>query len=287
MLFTRPLGPPAITRGLGTAQLFALLAASAMVALGSHVLPVFVGVVVASWSGYLLARPVSGWRLPVAPALVLVLVPAYWLLATIAGPVGLWTRELHVVPLSPAAESILAAAMLLASWSTAGLWPLHRQLPGALVGVVGALLLIHIAVPLAPGGLAQWRPLIVPVLIVGLWHAAAYSRWPLVAVGSAVLGIVSPVRAGVIGAWWLLGAALVSEVAAMAPMSLTRVRVAQVVAWVSAAWGGLLVLEAGLGGEVVYTAMASVGLALIVAAGDPPRAPGDHGDERGGSIEAI
>ncbi|HEY7481729.1 MAG TPA: hypothetical protein VH680_14540 [Gemmatimonadales bacterium] len=265
-LFTQPLGPPAVSRGPATVQLLALLAAGATAALGPHVLPVFVGVLVAVWSGYRLVRPMSGRRLPVALTLVLVLAPAYWLLATIAGPIGLWIGELHLVPLSPAAESLLAAAMLLSAWNTAGLWPLHRQLPGVLVGVVGALLLVRVALPLTPAGLEQWRPLMVPVLVVGSWHAAAHGRWPLVAVGSAFQGIVSPAQMGMIGAWWLLGAALVLEVAAMAASPLAGVRVAPILAWVSAAWGGLLVLEAGLRGEVVYTAVGTLGLALLIVA---------------------
>jgi hypothetical protein len=287
LLFTEPLGPPAVARGPATVQLLALLAAGATAALGPHVLPVSVGVLVAVWSGYRLVRPVSGRRLPVAPALVLVLVPAYWLLATIAGPIGLRIGELHLVPLSPAAESLLAAAMLLSAWSTAGLWPLHRQLPGVLVAVVGGLLLLRVALPLTPAGLEQWRPLMVPILIVGLWHAASHGRWPLVAVGGAFLGMVSPARTGATGACWLGAAALVLEVAAMMAMPAARARAAEIVAWLSATWGGLLVLQAGLRGEVVYTAVGTVGLAVIVAAGDHRHAHAQRAGRSEGSIDTI
>jgi hypothetical protein len=224
----------------------------------------------------------------VAPALVLVLVPGYWLLATIAGPVGLRIGELPLGPLSPAAESLLAAAMLLSGWTTAGLWPLHRQMPGVLVGVVGALLLVRVALPLTPAGLEQWRPLVVPVLVVGLWHAAAHGRWPLVAVGGAFVGLVSPGQTGWMGAWLLAGAALVLEIAAMAAKSLPRARAAELVAWLSATWGGLLVLEAGLRGEVVYTAVGTVGLALLILPLRRPTASVRHpgrSEESAGSCE--
>jgi hypothetical protein len=286
-MFTEPLRPPSATRDGVTVQLLAAIAAGAAATLGPHVALVFLGVIVAVWSGYWLAGPATGRRAPIAPVLSLVLVPAYWLLATIAGPVGLRTGVLHLVPLSPAAESLVAAALLLAGWSTAGLWPLHRQLPGALVGPVGALLLVRIALPLAPGGIEQWRPLVVPVLVVGVWHAAARARWPLLAVGGAFLGVVSPAQVGIIGAGGLLGSALLLEVAGMAVTPLAAVRLAHVAAWVAGAGGGLLVLEAGLHGEVVYTALGAAGVALlIVPPVRRPTAPVRHPERSEGSIKA-
>jgi hypothetical protein len=45
-----------------------------------------------------------------------------------------------------------------------------------------------------------------------------------------------------------------------------------VAAWVSAAWGALLVLEGGLRGEVVYTALGAAGLALLIAVDRHPLA---------------
>jgi hypothetical protein len=79
----------------------------------------------------------------------------------------------------------------------------------------------------------------------------------------------------------------VLEVAAMAAMPLPRARFAVIVAWLSATWGGLLVLEAGLRGEVVYTAVGTVGLALILAAGDRRPVPAHHAEPSEGSIDAI
>jgi hypothetical protein len=248
----------------------AVIAAGAVAAAaGPHVAVVFAGVVVAACAGYLAIHLRAPRPLPVAPALTLTLAPACWLVATIAGPIGLGTGQLAAVPMSPAAESLVAGALLLAGWSAAGLWPLHRQLPGAIVGVVGAVMLARVALPLAPGGMDQWRPLVVPVLVVGMWHAAAHGRWPLLAAGGGLLGIVSPAGAGVVGGWYLLGTALVLEVGRIFAMPRRFARVVEVAGWISAAWGGVLVLEGALRGEVVYTAVGAAGIAVgVLAAGN-------------------
>jgi hypothetical protein len=239
---------------------------SAAAAAGDHAALVFLGVVSVVWSGYLLAHPDSR-PLPVAGLLALVLVPTYWLIRTIAGPVGLAVESIPLVPLSPAAEWLVAAGLLLAAWSAGGLWPLHRQVPGALTGLAGALLLTRLAIPLAPAGLADWRPVAVPLLTVGIWHAAMHARWPLLAAGSALLGLVSVTTAGASGAWWLLGAGIALELRSMIRLPLGLSRLVAVAASVSAAWGGLLVLEGGLRSEVVYTAFGAAALALAVASG--------------------
>jgi hypothetical protein len=266
-LFSEPLRPasPANQR---TKRLAApLLAGAAATALGSHAAVVFLGVIVAAWSAYFLFHPRGSRPAPVTPSLTLLLAPVYWLLSTIAGAEGLSVAALSVVPLSPAAESLVAPALLLVGWSVAGLWPLHRQVPGAVVGPLGALLLLRIALPLAPDGLEFWRPLAVPVLIVGIWHAAARARWPLLAAGAGFLGVAGLTPSGATGAGWLLGSAFVLEFCSMLNLPVGTIRLARVAAWVSAVWGGLLVLEGGLRGEVVYTALGAAGLALLIASG--------------------
>jgi hypothetical protein len=264
-LFSEPLRPasPANPRAVGLVG--ALLAGAAATALGPHVAVVFLGVIVAAWSAYFLFHPGVGRPAPVTPSLTLLLAPVYWLLSTIAGPEGLSVAALPLVPLSPAAESLVAPALLLVGWSVAGLWPMHRQVPGALVGPIGALLLVRIALPLAPDGLEYWRPLVVPVLIVGIWHAAARARWPLLAAGAGLLGVAGLTPAGAAGAGWLLGSAFALELCSMLRLSVGTIRLAWVAIWVPAAWGGLLVLEGGLRGEVVYTALGAAGLAILIA----------------------
>jgi hypothetical protein len=243
-----------------------LVVGSAAAAAGGHTALVFLGVLAVVWSGYLLAHRDSR-PLPVAGLLALVLVPTYWLLATIAGPVGMAVDAIPLVPLSPAAEWLVAAGLLLAVWSTAGLWPLHRQVPGALSGLAGALLLTRIAIPLAPAGLEDWQPVAFPLLTVGIWHGAMHARWPLLAAGSALLGLLSVTTQGASGAWWLLAAALALELRWMIRMPHGLSRLVAVGASVSATWGGLLVLEGGLRSEVVYTALGAAVLALVAASG--------------------
>ena len=232
-----------------------LIAGIAATAAGPHTAVVFLGAIAAAWGGFYLFHVADRIR-PVAPAISLLLVPAYWLLATIAGPVGLSLGALPGVPLSPAAERLVAPALLLVAWAISGLWPFHRQLPAAVFGPVGALLLLRVGLPVAPEGIEHWRPLAVPVLVLGLWHAAAWGRWPALAVAGGLIGIVSPSAEGVVGGMLLLAVAVVLE--------LVRWPVVRVVAVVAGAWGGLLALTAGLRGEVVYSVFGVVGLGLIL-----------------------
>ena len=264
-LFSESMRPEAPRNRRAGGCTAAMLGGAAAAAFGPHVAVVFLGVIVGVWSAYLLFHRRGSRPMPVTPLLTLLLVPVHWLLATIAGPEGLGIAALPRVPLSPAAESLVAPALLLVGWSVGGLWPLHRQVPGALVGPLGALLLLRIGLPLAPEGLEHLRPLAVPVLIAGIWHAAALARWPMLAVGAGFLGIAGLTPAGATGAGWLLGSALLLEVCSMTSLPAGVHRLARVAAWVSAAWGGLLVLEGGLRGEVVYTALGVVGLALSTA----------------------
>ena len=244
------------------------VAAAVAAAVGGDLALVFFGTIAAAWGAYFFFHSPGPRPAPFAPALAMLLVPAYWLLRTIAGPVGLDLDALPTVPLSPAAESLVTPALLLVAWGVSGLWPFHRQVPGALLGPVGGLLLLRIGHPLVPGGLEQWQPLAVPVLVVGLWHAAARDRWPLAAAGAGLLGVVTLSPAGAAGAAWLFGAGLMLELSGMRPPSDGRVtRAITTSAWVAAAWGGLLVLEVGLRSEVVYSVLGAAGLALIIAGG--------------------
>jgi hypothetical protein len=275
-VFRAPLEAPRLRPGWPGPALM-LVVALAAAGVGPHVAAVFLGVIAGTWAAYLLAHTPGMRPVPLAPVLTLVLVPAYWLLATIAGPIGLGLGTSAEIPVSPAAESVTAPLLLLAAWSTAALWPLHRQHPGALAAPLGALLLARIALPLTPGGLEYWRPVAVPLLVLGLWHAAAHARWPLLAAGAGVLGAAGATTAGASGAPWLLATGAALELAALRPRPTwlttmwvtTSIRAA---AWLAASWGGLRVVEGGLRGEVVYTALGTLGLALIVAA-PRPRAP--------------
>ena len=256
----RPLPLPAVA-GLVLGEL--------AVAAGPHLAIVFLGAIAAAWSGWRLRRAGGGSRVPVAPALTLLLLPSYWLMRTIAGPEGLRVAGLGELPFSPAAELLLAPALLLASWSLSGLWPLHRQQPGPLTGAVGVLLLTRVAVPAVPDGLEHWRALAMPVVVLGLWHAALSGRWSLIAVAMAWVGAIAGGREGLVGAALLLAGALIVELAPRligdSRRAMPARRAAGLAAGLAAGWGALLAAESGLHVEVVYTVLAVGG--LVVAAG--------------------
>lgn len=247
--------------------LLALAAALVTAAIARHTLAVFGGVVLAAWAGYLAFHPAGTRPLPVAPVLTLLLVPAYWLLATIAGPLGLRLAGLPQIPLSPAAELLVLPALLLAAWAIAGLWPLQRQLPGALTASAGALLLARVAQALGASGLEYWQPLVAPVIVLGLWNAAAYGRWPLLLAGGGVLALAAGTRAGNPAGLGLVATGLALELCATGLVPRPLRRAIEVAAWPLVTIVGVPALRAALGGQVVYTALGTVGLALIVAGG--------------------
>jgi hypothetical protein len=256
-------------RGSITVILACLIAALA----GSHVVAVFSGVMLATWAAWLAFHLPGARPLAVAPTLTLLLLPAWWLLSTVAGPVGLRLARLPQVPLSPAAELLLTPALLLAGWAAAGLWPLQRQLPGALLAPAGALLLARVGHPLVPGGLEYWRPLAVPLLILGLWNAAAWGRWPLVLAGASVLAVAGGTPVAVAPWASLVVAGLALELRGAVELSPRPAMLVRAAAWALVTWSGVRVLEAALRGEVVYTTLGVIVLALIVAAG---RASGER-----------
>jgi hypothetical protein len=233
---------------------------------------VLTGVIVAAWSGYLLQRGAGGSKVPLAPALTLLLLPAWWLMATIAGPIGLGTSALSTVPFSPAAEGLLAPALLLGGWALAGLWPLHRQEPAPLTAIVGALLVVRIAIPSVPEGIDHWRPLAMPLVVAGIWHAALSGRLPSILIGLAWVGLLAATRDGCIGAGLLLAAALGLGLSGWPAGRPARHAAARAAVALLAGWGALLAVTAGLRGEVVYTVLAVGGIVAALGRQDAAQA---------------
>jgi hypothetical protein len=238
-----------------------LLAGALVAAAGPHVAFVFAGVILGVWSSHLQRRSAGGPTVPVAPLLALLLLPAWWLMATIAGGEGLRIAAVGSLPFSPAAERILAPLILAAAWGTAGLWPLHRQVPGALAAPLGALLLARVAIPAVPDGLELWRPLAMPLVVVGIWHAALGGRRAAMAVGLAWVGLLAATRPGLLGAGLLLAGAVAIQLLGGRDDALPRpTAVARFLSLLAMGWGALLAVAAGLGAEVVYTVLAAAGL---------------------------
>jgi hypothetical protein len=250
----------------------AAIAVGALLAgLGLDVGLVFGGALMATLGGWSLRRSSGPRALPLAPVLALLLVPTWWLMATIAGPEGLAVGSLPDLPWSPAAERLLALALLLATWGIAGLWPLHRQVRTALMAPVGALVLARVAIPAVPDGLDHWRPLALPLVLVGLWRGALARDRQASIVALAWVGLVTATPPGEGGAALLLLGGLALELARRlgsqeGPLALGL----RVSAAILVAWGAQLTLEGGLRTEVVYTVLA--GAALVAAVGRERRA---------------
>lgn len=258
----RVAGPPLarVVQSAPRAYLAGLGLALAAAGLAPHLGVLFLAMAAAVWTGYLGFHVQGDRPLPVAPLLTLLLLPAYLLLATVSGPIGLGIDTLPQVPMSPAAELLVTPALLLAGWVASGLWPLQRQLPGALVAPAGALLLARAALALVPEGMAYWRPLAVPLVWLGLWHAAVHRRWPLLLAGAGMLTLIGGGPPAIGGGAGLLTIGLVLELVASSPAwrSVTRA-----VAWAAAVPCGALALEGALRGEVVYTALGVLGIVII------------------------
>ena len=242
----------------------------AVAGLGPHLSLVVIGVITAAWSAYFLGRAEGRAGVPWGPVLTLPLLGAWWLMATIAGPEGLGIAALPELPLSPAAERTLAPAFLLAGWATAGLWPLHRQTGTGLLASAGAILFVRIATPTLPDGVEHWRALAMPLVVLGIWHAAWVGRATGLAVGMAWIGLLGQTPGGRLGAALLLGVALATELLRRSGRSTLPV-LARVALVMIAGFGGLLATEAGLHAEVVYTVLAVAGVAAA-ASRDPRHA---------------
>jgi hypothetical protein len=275
-----PMGVRALSVEPGSRRALAALGAGAILAaVAPRAGLVMAGAGVTAVAGYLVVTPRRARRLPVAPILTLGLLPAWWLMAAVAGPEGLRIGFLADLPWSPAAERWLAAAFFLAAWALAGLWPCHRQEPPALTAPVAALLLVQVGLPVAPDGLIEWRPLAMPLLVLGLWQAAASGRRAGAAAALALIGLIAIQPVGRAGAALLLIGSIAMEISSPAGLPPVSARTAPGGArsWREGIWilgalgaglGASLAIEAGLHAEVVYTVAAAA--ALAAAAVRPP-----------------
>jgi hypothetical protein len=108
--------------------------------------------------------------------------------------------------------------------------------------------------------LEHWRAAAVPLVLLGLWHAAVTRRLAALAIGGAFLGVVSVRPAGVCGSGWLLACAAGLELQRLLSAG-TAQRLAPGVRMLlafAAAWGAQQVLAAGLETEVVYSVFAAI-----------------------------
>jgi hypothetical protein len=257
-------GPRQISRaGGGLLMIGALLALA-----GPHVGLVIGGMVVASVGAELVFR--AGRRIPVLPLITLALLPAYWLLDAVAGPVGLSVEMLGQLPLSPAAARLLALPLGLVAWAWLGLWPLHGVVRPALLAPLGAALWLRVAWPAAADGLAHWQPIFVTLAVVGLWHAAADGRLASVFVALGFLAFATLGDASVAAGVVLLGAGLTLKLPRpMHGAPLVAFDALRRLGLASSAVGATIAFMAGLRAEVVLTVVAAAGLAYGYRAASP------------------
>jgi hypothetical protein len=230
-----------------------------LTALGTHLALVFLGIILAAWSAWRLAPATPARPIPLGPFIAFLLLPTYWVLRTIAGPVGLTMLTLPNIPLSPAAERMLSAVLLVAAWGASGLPPFHRQMTGVLSAPAVALLLTRVGMEAVPDGLGFWRTIAFPILVAALWFAAFRKRLDLVAVAGGFLGLLSLDSDGIVGGFLLLAAAILLGVG-------PRIRI---VLMLLAAWGGIEALTGTLRVEVVYSILAMVGVGVALATAGP------------------
>ncbi|HEU5040946.1 MAG TPA: hypothetical protein VFT84_09015, partial [Gemmatimonadales bacterium] len=233
---------------------------------GGHVALILLAGIAGAWAAWLApASPERG--APVAAVVgTLLLLPSLWLLATISGPEGLALSAIPWLPLSPAAERLLGLLLFAAVVVLGGPWPLRQPLDGVLTAPLGALLLIRLALPAAPEGLAHWRAAAFPLVVVGLWHASLTRRTPALAVGGALLGLASLDAAGIRGAGWLLACGI--GLALSAGRGERGALFRSVLA--AAGWlGALDVLAGGLRTEAVYSVVAALAGLLALAGRGP------------------
>lgn len=259
-----------------------------------HALAIIGGAMLVSVTAHVAARR-GGMtkRFPLLPVAVIPLLAfAGYFLAVIAGPVGLATARFPDVPLSPAAQLGLAPPLLIAALLFCGPPLLRRWLPGSALALVGATLLVRLAVPLLGDALPGWETLFVPLGVLLLWVAClARDNDSAAGMGAWLSGlIVAPLAAE--GAWLLAAAALCLAAGQWSRHWGTAAHLSlRAAAGALAAAGGAAAVAAMLQHQVVYgvfSALAALTLitgtgavpAMIYSAGSPDSTafPGDgHG----------
>jgi hypothetical protein len=253
------------TPWLGIAALGVVLSIAA-----PHALLMLVGAMLAAIAGHIGFRRLGAvGRLPLLPlaTVPLLLVVAYYL-RLIAGPVGLWVEAFPEVPLSPAAQVMLAPWLIAAAGLFAGPIVLRRWLPGSALALVGVALLLRIGHPLFGDAFPGWETLFIPVGVLMLWLAALAGAWnPAAGIAAwTVALVVAP--AAPAGAWCLAVAAL-----ALALLRRTANRrgaslVLTLLAAGCGAAGTAAALAALLQHQVVYAGAAAVAALLLVLGAD-------------------
>lgn len=263
--------PPLRWRVRGRPLITAVVAAGALaVLLAPQAGLVFVGLITVAAADYIGRRTEGGAGVPWLLVAGLGLIPVWWLLATIAGPVGLGLASLGDVPLSPRAEILLALPLALIAWSFLGAWPAHRPFPGGLFAPLAVALWLRVARPALAEGLDHWRPLLMPLGVLGVWGGAFTGRSAAALNALAFVALASETRGSPAAALLLTASALALPAIRTPAWRWPQRGVAERLSWAVAALALPLMLEPGFRREVTYTLAAGVGAALAIWLGLAP-----------------
>jgi len=169
-----------------------LLTGLALAAAAPHLLLLELGILLALVSVVRAAlRDANRWWLPV-PLLGGALAGiALLLMLTILGPEGGSIAALPGGPFSPPAERLLVMLLGAASLLLAGIPPLSRTPPGLGLAPLAAILMARLVVSALPGGLLEWQPLAMLLLVVSGGLAVFGGRWAAFAVVAGLAGLWS------------------------------------------------------------------------------------------------
>ena len=197
------------------------------------------------------------------------------LMLTILGPEGGRIAALPDGPFSPPAERLLVMLLGLGSLLLAGIPPFWRTPPGLTLAPLAAILMARLVVPALPGGLLEWQPLAMLLLLLSGGLAAFRGRWAAFAVVAGLAGLWSGEPSAAFAALVLVLFGWLTEQAGsgrLGPLGRLPARWAGL-PLVIPALAALPVLAGGLQSQVVLSvALVATGLvALVLRAVRRPR----------------
>ena len=246
-----------------------LLAGLALAAAAPHLLLLELGILLALVSAVraVLRDGATRWWLAV-PLLGGALVgSALLLMLTIVGPEGGSIAALPDGPFSPPAERLLVMLLGAASLLLAGIPPFGRTSSGLTLAPLAAILLARLVMPVLPGGLLEWQPLAMLLLLLSGGLAVFRGRWAAFAVVAGLAGLWSGEPSAAFAALVLVLVGWLTEQAASGRLGPLRP--------LPAGWSGLPlvipalaalpVLEGGLRSQVVLSvALVAVGVVVLI-----------------------
>jgi len=230
-----------------------------------HLFTVLGGVIIATIAGWLAASRAGRRPWPLLVAATLVFLILLWTVR-LSGPLGGWIPALVDGPFSPRAAQWLGAMTAGAALILAGQWPWHGAAVPILLAPLAVAVVGGFGVRLIPDGLQWWQPILAPLTLMALMHAAAHRRMPAFLVAAGLFGLWTGTLAGTGGGAALVGVGWILFVAPVTWLGrLNRPRAVAGLGGMFVAAAGILVLRAGLATEVGYSLVGTMVVATAVA----------------------